>query len=135
MDHRDRDCCGGLPLSQCHPLLEIDALGETSLSDLAARLELDASTLSRTVDGLVRSGLVKRRPNSRDRRYVVLSLSPKGQRTCDEINHRNDRLCEEILSRLPRKRRDDAVRLFDDLVRTLDRAVARRAKCGGEEAE
>lgn len=131
----DRDCCGGLTVTQCHPLLELDAMGEASLSDLAGRLDLDPSTLSRTVDGLVRSGLVDRRPNRLDRRYVVLSLTPKGKETCDDINERNDRFYEDILSKLPDRRRDDAIRLFDELVRTLDQAVKPDGTCCAKEPE
>jgi len=41
---------------QCHALLEL-AESEMSLSGLAAALDLDPSTLSRTVDGLVAPAL------------------------------------------------------------------------------
>jgi DNA-binding MarR family transcriptional regulator len=119
----DLHCCGGLTIVQCHPLLEIAELGQTSLSDLSSRLKLDRSTLSRTVEGLVRQGLVDRRPDSRDRRFVVLSLTDEGRRICDDINERNDRFYAEILARLPDDKREETIALFDGLIRTLAEAV------------
>ena len=52
----DSGCCG-LTLAQCHTLLEIGNKGEISLVELASRLSLDTSTLSRTINGLVILGL------------------------------------------------------------------------------
>jgi hypothetical protein len=52
-------CCG-VTLAQCHHLLEVDARGSTSITELATALELDKSTLSRTVDGACRAGLLSR---------------------------------------------------------------------------
>lgn len=119
----DLHCCGGLTIVQCHPLLELGELGPTNLSDLATRLNLDRSTLSRTVEGLVRHGLVDRRPDSRDRRFVVLSLTGEGRKVCDQINEKNDCFYAEILSRLPDDKREETIALFDGLIRTLAEAV------------
>ena len=74
----DRACCCGLSLPQCHVLLELEARGTTSLVDLAERLELDKSTVSRTVEGLVELGIVVRTTNAEDRRYVALDLTTLG---------------------------------------------------------
>lgn len=125
----DLDCCGGLTIVQCHPLLEIGESGRTNLSDLASRLTLDRSTLSRTVEGLVQQGLVDRRPDGRDRRFVVLSLTDAGRKVCDEINENNDRFYGEILSRLPDDKREETIALFDGLVRTLAEAVTPCGEC------
>ena len=46
------ECCG-LPLSQCHLVTELNMLGETTASDLADRLVLEKSTMSRLVKTLV----------------------------------------------------------------------------------
>ncbi len=127
----DRDCCSGLTTAQCHPLLEIDEMGQTNLRDLASKLNLDPSTLSRTIDGLVQRGLVKREADSRDRRYVFLSLTDEGQKICDRINEQNDRFYEGILRRMPDE--EQGVRLFDGLVRTLVEAVSPAEKCSCEE--
>ena len=130
----DRDCCCGLSVAQCAPLLELTDTGPMSLNDLAARLGLDKSTLSRTVEGLVQSGLVDRKTNRRDRRYVDLSLTVKGKAICDKINEQNDRLYEEVLSALPANNPTPTIRMFDDLVRTMAQVIGQDQSCCSRDA-
>jgi DNA-binding MarR family transcriptional regulator len=80
----DTSCCG-VTLAQCHTLLEL-ASSELSLTSLAAALDLDTSTLSRTVDGLVRVGLVARSEDPADRRLLRLTLTPMGRAKVDSID-------------------------------------------------
>ena len=120
----DLDCCCGLTIAQCHPILEINELGKASLGDLAAKLNLDPSSLSRTVEALVQQGLVLREPDSHDRRCVVLSLTPGGKKVCDEINGKNDILYEGILAKLPDERRRAVIQLVDDLVQAIRTTVS-----------
>ena len=70
------DCCG-VTLAQCHALLEI-AASTLSLTGLSEALDLDRSTLSRTVDSLVKAGLVERSDDPADRRSLRLTLTPAG---------------------------------------------------------
>ena len=70
------DCCG-VTLAQCHVLLEI-AGSTLSLTGLSEALDLDRSTLSRTVDSLVKAGLVERSDDPADRRSLRLALTPSG---------------------------------------------------------
>jgi hypothetical protein len=53
-------CCG-VTMAQCHAIMEIGEAGELNLKDLSARLGLDNSTLSRTVESLVQDGLADRK--------------------------------------------------------------------------
>ena len=48
------------------------------MCDLATRLQLSPSGLTRRLDGLVRGGLVERRPFNDDRRVMLAVLTPKG---------------------------------------------------------
>jgi DNA-binding MarR family transcriptional regulator len=131
----DDDCCCGLTTTQCHPLLEIDKVGHSNLGDLAQTLGIDSSTMSRTIDGLVRAGLIDRRPDAEDRRRVVLTLTTVGKRLCDDINGRNNVFYGGVLDRLPEAGRASAVSAFEDLVSALERALSGRSECcgGGEE--
>lgn len=99
---RDSGGCGGVSLAQCHALLEIETLGQPALNDLAQSLGLDKSTLSRTVEGLVRMDLVTRAANAADRRSVQLSLTEKGMEACARINRENDALFTRVLARAER---------------------------------
>jgi DNA-binding MarR family transcriptional regulator len=131
----EQDACCGLSIAQCHPLLEIRELGEATTGDLARRLKLDKSTLSRSIDGLVRRGLVRRKTHENDRRFLPLTLTARGRRLCDEINRRNDRRYERILRRIPQPERDELIRLFELLVQAMTSArdsTARSGSTGGD---
>ena len=54
------------------------------MCDLAGRLQLSPSGLTRRLDGLVRAGLVERRGSESDRRVMLAALTPKGLRALEE---------------------------------------------------
>ena len=53
------------------------------MCDLAGRLRLSPSGLTRRLDGLVRDGLVAREPAPDDRRVSLAVLTPNGRRTLE----------------------------------------------------
>jgi DNA-binding MarR family transcriptional regulator len=75
---KDGATCCGVTLAQCHALIEIGAGPGLSVKELSARLGLDKSTLSRTVETLVKDGLADRAPDPSDRRAVAVRLTKKG---------------------------------------------------------
>jgi len=94
------ECCGVTP-AQCHLLLEVEEANEASVGDLASLLELDASTLSRTVDGLVKAGFLDRREDSANRRRQLVRLTVSGRGKVDSINDLCNRYYEGLLATLP----------------------------------
>ena len=54
------------------------------MCDLAGRLQLSPSGLTRRLDGLVRAGVVERRPSDTDRRVMLAVLTPHGAALLDE---------------------------------------------------
>lgn len=111
-------CCG-VSFAQCHLLLEVERLGRTSVTQLATALELDKSTLSRTVDAAARAGLVDRTVDPANRRQQVVRLTDRGRERADTIN----RLCDGSYSRLfdfiPADQRDSVVRCVAILARAM----------------
>lgn len=99
------DCCG-VTLMQCHSLLEIEDKEETNLKDLSASLDLDKSTVSRSIDGLVKSGLVARAIDAQNRKFVVLKLTEKGKSVCRNINQICDSYYQKLLDNIPEKKRE-----------------------------
>ena len=91
----------GVAVAQCQCLLAVEDLDHPSQNELAEQLCLDKSTLSRTIEGLVRSGFVVRATDAVDRRVSRIRLTEKGEATCASINAANDALCRRILERLP----------------------------------
>ena len=78
-------CCG-VTLAQCHVMLELADAGSISLTGLKDRLILDKSTVSRTIDSLVKIGSVERREDGNDRRFSKLGLTETGNREVKRIN-------------------------------------------------
>jgi len=105
-------CCSGISLAQCHTLLEIEKNSEITVSELAGKLSLDKSTVSRTVDGLVNSQLVSRNIPSDNRRMAIISLTSSGKQACSSINYTNDNYVREILSDFTEREQEEFLSLF-----------------------
>ncbi|MBN1412276.1 MAG: MarR family transcriptional regulator [Spirochaetales bacterium] len=96
----DTVCCG-VSTAQYHTLTEIHGQGTCAIKTLAGLMGLDPSSLSRTIDGLVGTGLVSRIENPKDRRCSAISLTGEGVKVVEQINARIDARLETLLKSLP----------------------------------
>ncbi len=129
-------CCG-VSFARCHLLLEVERRGRTSVTDLASTLELDKSTLSRTVDAAVRAGLIDRSVDPQNRRQQVISLTDMGRGTADRINELCDASYTRLFDFIPREKRAqvvEAVSLLAQAMR-LKRRNPEAACCAEPEKE
>ncbi len=111
-------CCG-VTLAQCHTLVEIGDAGTINLVKLAQRMGLDTSTLSRTVDAMVKEGLITRATDSVSRRAIVLALTKKGAKRLAAINGSCNEFYGRMLDSIPEGKRPlliDGVRLVADIL-------------------
>lgn len=69
----------GLNVARHRALGVVVRLEPCSMSELADFSAVDRTTMTRTVDQLVASGFVERQTPSRDRRQVLLTVTPAGQ--------------------------------------------------------
>ncbi len=122
-------CCRGITLAQCHVLLEMEELIKTTTKQLSENLRLDKSTLSRTVEGLKKLGLVKRGAHAYDRRFTILTLTRKGKDKCDSLNKFNDTLYSNIFGKFPEKERESFFQNFDDMVQAMSEYCRETGKC------
>lgn len=67
------------PIAQVEVLQMVRETGPIRLGDLAGRLNLAQSTVSALVSGLVADELVSRDVDARDRRAMVVAVSPAGR--------------------------------------------------------
>ena len=63
-------------------VLHVLLAGPQTQRELAAAVQVEDQTLSRTVERLERSGYVERRRDDGDRRQVVVTLTRSGRETC-----------------------------------------------------
>lgn len=83
-------CCSEVTLAQCHALVEIGRYNTISLKELSNILGLDISTMSRTVESLVKKELVFRSPSKTDRRSIDIQLTDKGVSIFNSIENKMD---------------------------------------------
>ncbi len=113
--------CFGVTMSQCVTLELLHREGPLAVRELALRLGLDTSTVSRVVDVLVRDGMLRRARDERgDRRCVFVSLSARGRGLAAKLEDRADAYCERILARIPADRREDVIHALRVLVEAID---------------
>lgn len=110
----------GVSLAQCRSMLELAQRSHT-LTALAVAHDLDKSTLSRTVESMVKSGLCERATVADDRRSVRLTLTSLGRSKVDTIN----RSCDEYYARLLERFSESDQRQIVRAVRVLSDAMRR----------
>ncbi|MFY9553999.1 MAG: MarR family transcriptional regulator [Blastocatellia bacterium] len=96
--------------NQARVLDHLDDVEPTSLMGLARHMGVSASTMSLTVDRLVRRGYVTRSRDAGDRRVVNLRLTAAGARLKDAQSVLDPLRVKAMLSRLSVEEREDAVR-------------------------
>ncbi len=82
---RSGACCSGVTLTQCHAIVEIGRAKEITLNALAESLNVDKSTISRTIDNLVILDYVTRETHPENRRCIKIGLSNNGQTIFEKI--------------------------------------------------
>lgn len=112
----DRTPCGQpLPVSEAHAMVEIARDGRMRQVELARRLRLEKSTVSRLVTNLVGRGWVRRDTADDDGRGVLLVLTDAGrQAAARQAEARRDRLTT-LLERIPDDQRGAVVRALQTL--------------------
>lgn len=80
------------------PLMVLHRDGPQRVSALAGALGLDRTTVTRHLDDLAFRGLVDRRPDERDRRALVVSLTPAAADHLDAMRSRNRRRIRRIFA-------------------------------------
>ncbi len=120
---KDQTSCCGVTMAQCHVLLEMGEACEMNIVELAKRLRLDASTLSRTVDSLVKEGHIDRHENPQNRRSSILGLTPLGQETLKRIDLECNRFYAGLFAQIPAEKQQamlEAVELLTRLFSGID---------------
>jgi DNA-binding MarR family transcriptional regulator len=99
----DSVCCG-VTIAQCHTLLVIEEKGHTTNTELAVELELDKSTLSRTIESLVVMGLVNRETNTDNRRSQHIRLTGEGEKTVAGIHDQWRSFFASVFAGIPKSK-------------------------------
>ena len=108
-----------LSLSQ-YRLLAFLSQGDWAASAVADWLDVTRPSVTGLVDGLVKRGLVERRPSTDDRRRVDHVLTPAGRAALVDADARTDARIREVFEDLPRDVAADAHRALCRLHEAMD---------------
>lgn len=125
----------GLSLARLMVLHELVDRGPTRIGSLSTCLNVAARTMTSTVDGLARDGLVERRPDPSDGRAVVVALTERGRRLYEHgVEVRNGVLAEvfDVLDEDERHQLADLLRRLGEAATEV--AAADPARSGAERA-
>ncbi|MBP2635161.1 MAG: transcriptional regulator, MarR family [Firmicutes bacterium] len=118
LDRGEASCCG-ITLSQSYTIIEIGRAGTISVNLLTEILGVDKSTVSKSIDKLVNSGIVVRDTDPEDRRSVLLRLTDKGQAVFEEIEERAMAYFEEVVAALTGDKCEQIIKGLQFLVPAL----------------
>ncbi|HEX6739316.1 MAG TPA: MarR family winged helix-turn-helix transcriptional regulator [Vicinamibacteria bacterium] len=111
----------GLSPQQFWVLVFLEDAGGPTLSALCERLRCDAPTASRIVSALTRRGLVRPARDPRDRRRVLLHLTPAGRRQGAELQPLAAEVRGAVERDLDRNEAAELRRLLNKVIASLDR--------------
>jgi DNA-binding MarR family transcriptional regulator len=110
-------CGQPISLTEAHALSELCDSDTITNAELADRLQLDKSTVSRLVSALERRGWVERTPNPAEWRSKFVQLTDDGRAACDRLRHARRRTFEGVLAQLPGEQHDQVVVAIEHLTR------------------
>ncbi|WPC39989.1 MarR family winged helix-turn-helix transcriptional regulator [Clostridium sp. JS66] len=108
LEKEDTSCCG-VTISQCHAIVEIGRAKEISLNELAKILTVDKSTMSRTINNLVKNELVIRELHPEDRRYVTIKLTDEGMKAFKNVECGMQEYYKNIFRAIPEEKREQVL--------------------------
>ena len=90
-----------LTMPQFRVLVVLDGAGPLRMGDLAERIGVHPSTLSRTVDRLVAGEWIERASAEESRREVHVELSDRGRALVNDVTYRRRTQIARVLASLP----------------------------------
>ena len=117
------DPVSGDPVSahQASILDHLDEVDAMSVTDLAGHMGVTVATMSLAIDRLERRAYVRRDRDPRDRRRVLLRVTPAGVRLREAKSVLDPVRVEQVLAHLSADDRDVALRGLDLLARASER--------------
>lgn len=116
---RNQTVCCGVSVSQCYLLETLHTHGALTVNEVAKKMFLSISTITRVVDQLVKKELVSRREGVEDRRVRLLELTEKGHAVYEQSWKMVFQSEKKILEHFPLEQRD----LLIDFLKKLNNAV------------
>ena len=118
-DRNKRVCCG-LSVSQCYIIETLHRFGPLNMKNLADKMHLSISTITRVVAPLVKNGFVQREEDQKDRRIRLITLTQKGQIAFQQSWQNVFESEKIILGNFPAEHRELLISLLFDLNKAVN---------------
>ncbi len=124
---RDRNqiCCFGISVSQCYILETLHTHGPLTMNELAKKMYLKISTITRVVEQLVKKNYVKREEGLNDRRVRLINLTNEGKAIYKKAWENIFESEKVILKSIPSEHKTVLI----DVLRKLNQAVSSWQSC------
>lgn len=125
--HRPHETLHGpaVPVAEAHALMDLARVGAMSHGQLAGRLQLEKSTVSRIVRQLERRRWIERDRARHDRRIVFVRLTKRGEAAARNLAQARRGTFSRLLAAIPHGKRAAVVGMLSTLVGALERSVAK----------
>jgi DNA-binding MarR family transcriptional regulator len=123
---RRRRTWSELTYQQYNVLRLIDTMGPQPQAEVARRLLVTAPVVTRLASTLADAGLVERGADPKDKRAVVLELTPTGRRRARAMRRDLLEAARELLEPIPAERRASVAAALEELQVLLPTHSARR---------
>lgn len=120
LNKESNGCCCSITLAQCHALVEIGRHSSISINELAGILNLDKSTMSRTVDNLVKKKYAYKVQSDKDKRGIEIKLTDEGNKIFNDIEYKMNNKFNRIFEIIPTDQRENVLKSMEVLVKALD---------------
>lgn len=111
----------GYTYTECHIIIELEQYGMMTIKELGELLNADKSIISKAVNGLEKSGLVKQVKNETDSRQKPLILTQKGINEAARLNYEANKQVTDALSILKDEERDTVLKGIQAYSKALNR--------------
>lgn len=113
----------GIYLGQHRTLFKLQNNPNSTLTDLAEKLEVSKESLSVSVKRLVNVGMIYRSTDSKDKRRTLLSLTEKGEKTADICRIGFERINQMMFKDFSDNEKDNLSFYFEKMIDALEEEV------------
>ena len=121
--HRPEEtpCGEPIPVGEAHALMDLAKHGPMNHGDLAVRLKLQKSTVSRLVKQLERRRWIARDNSSKDNRVILIRLTRKGNAAARRLSRARRTKFDKLLTAIPKHQRRDVIATLTSLAQALEK--------------
>lgn len=113
-------CYYNVSLAQCHALVEIGRANSISIKSLSQLLNLDISTMSRTVDNLIAKNYAIKMKSDKDKRIFIVKLTDEGKRLFNSVENKMNDKFEKVYEKINIDDRDDILNSLRILIEVFN---------------